>query len=103
MDGKKKLGSDLPADEVDRFNKWADQRGYVKKAATLAAIRLLPAAPQKLLDAAMRKDWASVELWFDRANHLIEAEPGIAAGELRKAVENGGQGLDDRQPKRLRA
>ena len=60
------FSTDLPADDLEQFSAWVQTHGYVKWRAVAAALRVLQCSPRELREAAIARDWKSVEEWFAR-------------------------------------
>ncbi len=76
-----KLGADLSREEVEAFNAFCHQEGYLKGRAAEASLRLFRWLPAELRSLLMRGDKAAVRKYFA----LIDELPDI----LSRATDRG--------------
>ena len=82
---KKKLGADIPVDDLKSLYDFCARKGYVKGRAAVAAFRLFQWAPLHLRDRLMEGDENWVNDWFREADFLITKERVLKAGQAAKS------------------
>lgn len=73
-----KLGADLRREDVDAFNAFCDDRGYLKGRLAEAAIRLIQWMPAELVVLLNQKNEAAVREYF----RLVEKEFGASVADV---------------------
>ena len=90
MAQRKKLGTDLPPEAIERFTAWVEENNYVKAGAAVSAFRLLEVLPLELRDKVMKKKWDQVETWFRMAGAAmlaIDANDELLLAEAQPAAK----------------